>query len=119
MPKGTPGQTLPHAPQFWMSLVASIQDAPQPTNGWLHWKPHAPVHTGLALLGGRQMVPHLPQFEVSLPRSTHELPHMVFEAQSSAHSPDWQTCLVGHALPHVPQFKASDWVSTQAPEQLV
>jgi hypothetical protein len=119
VPLATAGQTLLHEPQWLTSLVASTHAEPQPISGWLHWKPHAPVHTGLALLGGVQTVPHLPQLDVSLPRSTQELPHMVFEPQSSAHLPDWHTCAAVQALPQVPQFSASDCVSTQAPPQLV
>jgi hypothetical protein len=51
--------------------------------------------------------------------STHELPHKVnVPAQPEAHWLCEQTNPAPHALPHPPQFLASDDVSTQAPEHV-
>ena len=61
-------------------------------------------------------MPLAPQFERSS-RGTHAPPHT--SPLSHAHSPDTQRAPTAHALPHAPQFAASQVVSMQAPSHHV
>jgi hypothetical protein len=77
VPLSTLGHIVPHAPQFFVSLLVSIQTLPQRMYGSVHWKPHMPVQTGIAFGGALHAAPHLPQLEVLLARFTHEPPQLV------------------------------------------
>jgi len=58
-----------------------------------------------------------PQLATSVSVSTQAPPQVVsVPAQTAAQAPPEQTCPLGHAVPHVPQFTGLDVVSTHKPE---
>jgi hypothetical protein len=58
-----------------------------------------------------------PQLAALVVVSTHDAPHLVSVPQPAAHPPLAHTRPGSQAIPHLPQFMASDEVSTQAEPQ--
>ena len=108
VPFGALAQTAPQAPQLLASLRVSIHLAPQRMNGSVHWKPHVPVQTGVALAGALQAVPHFPQFDVSLPRFTQEPLQLVCDPHSVVQAPALHTVPAVHTVVQSPQCFESD-----------
>jgi hypothetical protein len=68
---------------------------------------------------GEHATPHEPQSSLVFIRLTQELAQSALTPeQRGAHPPMSQTWPGGQSIPHPPQFAGSDWVSTQAPEQV-
>ena len=119
VPLGTLGHVVPHQPQLFVSLLVSTQTLPQRTEGRVHWKPHVPAQTGIAVGGALQDTPHFPQLEVSVDRFTHEPLQLVWVPQSAVQIPALHTVPTPQTVPQLPQCLVSDWRSTQAFPQTV
>ncbi len=109
------GQTLPHVPQFVLSVVVSAQNGVPPSS------PHA-VCVGKQLLvqtpaehtsSVGHVVPHAPQFALSVWMSVQygepaSGVHFVCEdVHEPTHAPLEQSSPGLHALPHAPQLPSS------------
>lgn len=110
-----------HAPQFWASILVSVQAPLHSMNGKVQAKSHTPTaQVAVALTGGMHTLPQAPQFDVLLDRSTQDPSQsMSVPGQPAAHLPAPQTCPPVHGLPQSPQLALSDITSTQAPLQLL
>jgi hypothetical protein len=107
-------QALPHAPQFFGSDVASAQ-IPEHSRS-----PSGQVHSpATQVRPAPHVLPHAPQFNGSRVTSTQPLPHSTNRFEHVAtHDPFSQRgVLVGQALPHDPQLKASPSSDLQTPSQ--
>ena len=119
-----PEHTVPHLPQFWLSLCVSAQYGVPPSGVQtaccdVHCEAQPPSEH--AVSGPEQTVPHAPQFALSVETfaqyavvppsplvhsvwsTLHELTQLPFE----------QSSCTPHALPHVPQFALSVFVFVQ------
>jgi hypothetical protein len=110
---------MPHAlvqdPQFAGSVARSTQAVP-------HLVRPLP-HTHCAMLqiwSAAQAVLQLPQWLESLFGSTQLLPHRTSGlVQLVTHCPSWHACMLGHAVPQLPQFAGSVSALTHMPLQTV
>ncbi len=109
-----PPHTIPHAPQFEGSLVASTQSPPhrRVPAGHAHTPP---LHTSLAL----HAAPQAPQSSRLLERSTQDCPHAAScAAHPAAHCPRLHAGVEPpQAAPQAPQLRGSAIRSAQAPPQ--
>jgi hypothetical protein len=97
------GHALPHEPQFWLSATTEAHCCPQSVSPASASQLHRPpMHSVLP----PQVLPQEPQLPLSVVVSTH--PPLLHKVSPFAHAetqlPCEQTSLVGHALPHEPQF---------------
>jgi hypothetical protein len=116
------GHAAQLAPQWVGSPLVSTHAPPQLVSPDWHVKPHVPLsQVGAALVGAVQTaLLQAPQCEVSFWRSTQEPEQSVVPLpQFVTQLPPAQTSPVLQVLSQVPQWLRSDWVSMQAPEQLV
>jgi hypothetical protein len=114
------GQTLPQAPQLARSLLESTHLPPQGTNPALHTKLHwPPLQRGAPLTGALHALSHAPQLEVSVAMSAQPLAHGSFAPQSCWHAPDWHTCPLAQAMPHLPQLAVLELRLTHLPPHSV
>ncbi|MEP7052384.1 MAG: hypothetical protein ABJB12_18600 [Pseudomonadota bacterium] len=112
----SPGHTVPHVPQFLVSLLVSTQPLPQRMVGKLHWNAQVPLlQMAVALAGGTHAFWHLPQLDVALEISTQEPPQLVSVPQLALHTPLLQTEPAPHVVPQAPQWSESEFRSTHAP----
>jgi hypothetical protein len=115
-----PPQSLPHEPQLLESLSVSVQPPKQHDGDVpsVHAVPHAPQ---LLMSLARSVQPSVPQQPgVSNPSYVQSLPHAPQLRTSlvvSEHDDEQHDCIPMHAFPHVPQFFASDEVSSHVPLQ--
>jgi hypothetical protein len=104
-------QTVPQAPQFWGSVVRSVQAAPHVVNPEAQLVAHRPP---AQTCPGAQGAPQAPQLAASLPMFTHRpLQSVVPTGQTQA--PDEHCFAPLQDAPHAPQFCESLERSTQAP----
>jgi hypothetical protein len=107
------GHTAPHAPQFDVSVIMSVQaplHAVWPSSGQ-HWPAlHGP--------GPAHATLHAPQFDVSVWRFTQAPPHVV-SPDGQVQAPALQPVPPEHAVPQAPQLARSDDRSVHVPLQTV
>jgi hypothetical protein len=109
------GHTLPHEPQFALSLSESTQYAPASPLQSVCVPPHALVHVPATheSSGFEHGFPHAPQFALSVCKSAQYAappspPHCVCDPLYVFwQTPLTQICPLVHALPHWPQLLSS------------
>jgi hypothetical protein len=112
-----PGQTVPHDPQFRLSVAVFVHAVKDPKgvfvvhDFWLALHAlHIPL-TQLSMLGG-QLFPQEPQLLESVCVSVHEPLHIVSPVEQ-VQFPALQVPPAPHELSHLPQFLLSVCTSTQ------
>jgi len=119
-----PWHTLPHLPQFALSVSVSTHAPEQRLKPVLHVVPQLLfTHVAEPLVTPAQTLPHVPQLFTSLFVSTHA------SEQRMKGSVHWKPQLplqvgvalggAGQTVPHLPQLDVSLARSTQEPLQLV
>jgi hypothetical protein len=118
-----------HPPQLFTSPPRfTSQPLPTMPSQFANPREHAPMlhvlelHEGVAFGSGGQTLPHMPQLFTSDEVIAHDDPqhcvpggHIAPEPQRGTHRPAEHTRSPGHARPHEPQFRLSDWRSVSQP----
>jgi hypothetical protein len=102
-------QAMPQPPQLASSESVFTHEPPQFFSPGAHCVQSPPLHACVE----PQALVQVPQWAGSFPRST-QVPLQSVRPLAHRHDPAMQSLPPVHALPHVPQLAASDFVSTQA-----
>jgi hypothetical protein len=101
-----PGQTLPHAPQLFESVIGFVQTDPEAPGHVTFGMVQLPHWLFAHITVPPHAAPQLPQLLGSVVVSTHAVPQVV-EVAEHAQTPPLQDCPVPQAMPHPPQFAES------------
>jgi hypothetical protein len=119
VPFAREGQTLPQAPQFWVSFDTLRHVLLHATVPALHVNPQVPaVHVAAPLAGTPQAAPQAEQLFGSEARSVQLPAQLVWpEGHAAVQRPWLQACPLAHATPQPPQLAGSDARSVHAAPQ--
>jgi hypothetical protein len=97
---------VPQVPQFWLSLLVTVQTPPQLVEPETQVTPHVPPEQASP---AGQTVPQVPQFWLSVWGETQTPAHKspVGSRQAAAQAPPEQNWPVGQTVPQAPQFCGS------------